>query len=154
MNIEDLVRRSVGDLAQGVVPPRPDVPALMERAGRTRRMQIGAAGAAAIALVAAVAIGGSALDDTSARGPEPAGTLTSSVPVWMNARSATVHVGDHTVTLAGDAETPGLTASGLVYADGAGTVYSQEFDGKPVEIDDNTVVRASSVTRWHAGSVD
>ncbi|MEJ7773661.1 MAG: hypothetical protein WKF72_02535 [Nocardioidaceae bacterium] len=132
MNIEDLVRSSVNDLARGVAPPPSDLVALQARAGRTRRLRVAAVGAAAIALVAAVAFGTWALQDSD--GPEPAGPQSSSFPVWKDVGADTAHVGDDTMNVAREVGAPGLTATGLVYVDGAGTAYSQRFDGEPVEI--------------------
>ncbi len=164
MNLDELIRTSVRDVAQRGPVSSPDVEALRRRGRRTRLLQTLSAtvAVAAVGTVGAVV----ASDVANRRVAAPATTATTATAtvetpspiaeaegaVWR--RGDVIHVGRRIVS-SGQSITfgPSLLRTGVVYTDSDGTVTAQTPGGQPRELGGGATLGAvgdplGSVVAW------
>lgn len=159
MNLDELMRRSLRDVAEKAPAPEPDVSALQRRGRRTRLTQV----AGATTAVAALIVGGGVIaaelhdqpssapahTDTTATSPSP---IAGSPPVWRS--QSGVRVGGEYLLAQGHVKTgPTLVETGVVYTDESDEVFVQTLDGKTSNIGEGATLGAvgdprGSVAAW------
>jgi len=161
MNIDDILRTSVDDLARSVTPPPPDRRGVRARARSTQRRQwVAAAAGTAAVVVGGVAIANGLPDQTSTpptNDPDPRPTTVvpaNGSAIWGEAKS--VHFGSRQVPAPDGVFGFGLVEGGAVYSTDSrdAKVFYQPADGSdPRQIGDNAQVSpggdpASGLAAW------
>lgn len=142
MNIDEILRTSVEELARGVTPPPPDPNGVRAHARATRRRQwVAAAAGTAAVVVGGVAIANGLVDQGSAPSvdnptptvnltprPSPVGQTNESA-IWSEARA--LHFGSTQVPVPSQVFGFGLVEGGVVYTanDRGSKVMFQPSDG-------------------------
>ncbi len=120
MNIDEILRTSVEELARGVTPPPPDPNGVRAQARATRRRQwVAAAAGTAAVVVGGVAITNGLVDQGSAPSvdnltprPSPVGRISESA-IWSEAKA--LHFGSRQVPVPDQVFGFGLVEGGVVY---------------------------------------
>ena len=164
MNIDEILRTSVEELARGVTPPPPDRNGVRAQARATRRRQwVAAAAGTAAVVVGGVAITNGLVDQGSAPSvdnPTPVDNLTprpspvvrtNESAIWSEAKA--LHFGSRQVPVPDQVFGFGLVEGGVVYTAytasdrGGSKVMFQPSDGSDAtEIGDNAQVTAGDPT--------
>lgn len=151
MNIDEILRTSVEELARGVTPPPPDPDGVRAQARAARRRQwVAAAAGTAAVVVGGVAITNGLVDQGSAPAvdnptptvnltprPSPVGRTNESA-IWSEARA--LHFGSRQLPVPSEVFGFGLVEGGVVYtaSDRGSKVMFQPSDGSDaIEIGDN-----------------
>ncbi len=143
MNIDEILRTSVEELARGVTPPPPDRNGVRAQARATRRRQwVAAAAGTAAVVVGGVAITNGLVDQGSAPSvdnPTPVDVgQTNESAIWSEAKA--LHFGSRQVPVPDQVFGFGLVEGGVVYtaSDRGLKVMFQPSDGSDAtEIGDN-----------------
>lgn len=163
MNIEDITRTSLDELAAAARPPVPDPAAIRRSARRGTRIRAGVTVGLAAAVTAAVIIGAGVVRDNQGA-PQPAnpsptkGSGTSAVAgaVWY--ADGVLHDGTHDYSIAGTI-TSNLapTSTGVAYGVDGGDVMYQPRTGDAYRIGQHALLGpvadpTSSLVAWFEGT--
>ncbi|MBA3991498.1 MAG: hypothetical protein H0X54_10760 [Propionibacteriales bacterium] len=147
MNLDELIRSSVRDVADHAPFSAPDMAAIERRSRRTRHVQAASAAAAVVALaVVGGLLGQSFLGRThpSPADPHPSPGVNQTDIVWSDGRA--LHFADEKVPAEGRVFGIGRVDSGLVYTTDAqdAQVYFQDSAGSAAELIGRHAVLAPS----------
>lgn len=135
MDLDELIRTSVRNVAQHAPVSAPDLLAIERRSRRTRRVQVASAAAAVVALAAVGGLVGQSFlggAHLAPADPHPSPDVNETDIVWSDGRA--LHFDNETVPAKGRVFGIGRVSSGLVYTTQAAEkaddlVYFQPADG-------------------------
>jgi hypothetical protein len=140
MNIDEIVRTSMEELAHDLQPTLPDPAAVRARVNRGRRIRAIATIGVAAVVAAAVVLGVAELRDDTRSAPPVIGPVDVGTPVWM--AGGVLHIGDQEFPQEKAIDTALVPVkSGAVYGAPGGEIVYQPLDGPAQIIGTDTEVQ-------------